>query len=249
MRKDFLLAGLLWLVLTAGGEVVAVQWDYLPYAAAEQADIIDEAFEILVYMAVPVMAFVFAAVGYSFIRFRRNGQDFEDGPPVRGHKGVIGGWIGITTALTFLVIVYPGAVGWFEIHEGDHTPDDLVVQVEGSRWTWKVTYPNQQVVSFSEMVLPVDQKTLFEVTATDVVHAFWVPAFRMKIDAVPGRTTEIRITPDKTGTEELDPGFRMQCAELCGLGHFVMKMPVRVVEMDEFEAWVAQNTSKASIGR
>ena len=71
MRKDFLLAGLLWLVLTAIGEVVAVQWDYLPVAAAEQADIIDEAFEILVYMAIAVCAFVFAAVAYSFFRFRK----------------------------------------------------------------------------------------------------------------------------------------------------------------------------------
>lgn len=246
MRKDFLLAALLWLVLTAIGEVVAVQWDYLPLAAAEQADIIDEAFEILVYMSIPVMAFVFAAVIYSFVRFRRSGDDFEDGPPIRGHKGVIGGWVTITTALTLMVIVFPGAVGWFELHEGDHTPDDLVVQVEGSRWVWKVTYPNQQVVSFTEMVLPVDQKTLFQVTATDVLHSFWVPAFRMKIDAVPGRTTEIRITPDKLGSEGLDNGFRLQCAELCGLGHYVMTIPVRVVEMEEFEAWVAQNTSKAS---
>lgn len=247
MGKDFLLVGLLWAVLTAAGEVAAIQWDYLPLAAAEEADIIDEAFEVLVYMSVPVIAFVFAAVGYSFFRFRRRNGEFEDGPPVRGHKGVIGGWLGITSALTFLLIVYPGAIGWFEIHEGDHTPDDLVVQVEGSRWVWKVTYPSQDVVSFTEMVLPVHQKTLFEVTSTDVVHAFWVPAFRMKIDAVPGRTTEIRITPDKTGAEDLDPGFRLQCAELCGLGHYIMRVPVRVVDMDEFEAWVAANSSKASI--
>ncbi len=246
MQKDFLLAAILWLVLTAIGEVIAVQWDYLPLAAAEQAEIIDEAFEILVYMSIPVMAFVFAAVIYSFFRFRRSGDDFEDGPPIRGHKGVIGGWVTITTALTLLVIVFPGAVGWFELHEGDHTPDDLVVQVQGSQWAWIVTYPNQQVVSATEMVLPVDQKTLFQVTAVDVLHSFWVPAFRMKIDAVPGRTTEIRVTPDKVGSEEVDTGFRLQCAELCGLRHFAMVIPVRVVEMEEFEEWVAQNTTKAS---
>ena len=98
MRKDFLLAGLLWLVLTAAGEVLAYQWDYLPLAAAEEAEIIDEAFEVLVYMAVPVMAFVFAAITFSFFRFRRSGEDFEDGPPVRGHKGVISGWIAVSTA-------------------------------------------------------------------------------------------------------------------------------------------------------
>ena len=247
MRKDFLLAGILWLGLTVIGEVVAIRWDYLPLAAAEEAGIIDEAFKILVYMAVPVCAFVFAAVVYSFLRFRRTGPDFEDGPPIRGHKGVIGGWLAITTALTVMVIIWPGTTGWLELHEGDHTPDDLVVQVEGSRWVWKMTYPGQNVVSFTEMVLPVDQKILFEVSATDVVHAFWVPAFRMKIDAVPGRITEIRATPDRVGAVEDDSGYRLQCAELCGLGHYVMSVPVRVVEMEEFEAWVAQNSSKASI--
>ncbi len=152
----------------------------------------------------------------------------------------------VSTALTVVVIFFPGITGLWEIREGDDTPDDLVVQVEGSRWVWKVTYPAQGVISFTEMVLPVGQKTLFEVTATDVLHSFWVPAFRMKIDAVPGRTTTIRVTPDRTGSEDDDSGFRLQCAELCGLGHYVMKVPVRVVEIEEFEAWVAQNSSKAS---
>lgn len=244
LRKDFLLAGLLWLVLTAIGEVVAVNWDFQPLAAAEEANIVDEAFRVLVYMGIPVCAFVFATLIYSFIRFRRNGEDFEDGPPIRGHKGVIGGWLAISTALTVLVIIYPGTIGWLDLRASADTPDDLVIQVEGSRWVWKMTYPDQQVVSFTDLVLPVDQKVLFEVTATDVLHSFWVPAFRIKIDAVPGRTTTIRVTPNRTGSEEVDSGFRLQCAELCGLGHYVMKVPVRVVEMDEFEAWVAENTTK-----
>ena len=246
MRKDFLLAGLLWLGLTAIGEVAAFQWDFHPLAAAEEADIYDEAFNALVYMAIPVCAFVFATVIYSFFRFRRRGDDFEDGPPVRGHKGVIGGWLAISTALTVMVIIYPGTTGWLELRASANTPDDLVVQVEGSQWFWKMTYPDQQVVSFTELVLPVDQKVLFEVTSTDVLHSFWVPAFRIKIDAVPGRTTTTRATPNRTGSEESDSGFRLQCAEICGLGHLVMSVKVRVVEMDEFEAWVAEKTTKAS---
>lgn len=245
VRRDFLLAGLLWLVITAIGEVVAVNWDFQPLAAAKEADIVDEAFNALVYMAIPVCAFVFAAVIYSFIRFRRSGQDFEDGPPIQGHKWVIGGWLAVSTALTVVVIIFPGTIGLLDLRASADTPDDLVIQVEGSRWVWKMTYPDQNVVSFTELVLPVDQKTLFEVTSTDVLHSFWVPAFRIKIDAVPGRTTTIRVTPDQTGGEEVDAGFRLQCAELCGLGHLVMKVQVRVVEMDEFEAWVAQKTTKA----
>ena len=246
MRRDFLFAGLLWLGLTAIGEVIAVSWDFQPLAAAKEADIVDGAFRALVYMGIPVCAFVFAAVIYSFIRFRRNGQDFEDGPPIHGHKGVIGGWLAMSVALTVMVIIYPGTIGWLDLRASADTPDDLVVQIEGSQWIWKVTYPDRNVVSYTELVLPVDQKTRFEITATDVLHSFWVPVFRIKIDAVPGRTTTIRVTPDRTGSEEVDSGFRLQCAEICGLGHLVMKVQVRVVEMDEFEAWIAQKATKAS---
>jgi cytochrome c oxidase subunit 2 len=91
-----------------------------------------------------------------------------------------------------------------------------------------------------EMVLPADRRVKFEVTATDVLHAFWVPAFRMKIDAVPGGVTTTYATPNVTGGRDDDIGFRLVCAELCGTGHSVMAMPVRVVEPDEFEAWVAE---------
>jgi len=96
------------------------------------------------------------------------------------------------------------------------------------------------VTSYGEIVLPVDRRVRFEVTSTDVVHSFWVPAFRMKVDAVPGLTTTVYITPNRTGSLADDNGFRLQCAELCGFGHYVMGVPVRVVEQGEFEAWIAQ---------
>ncbi|MCS7295733.1 MAG: cytochrome c oxidase subunit II, partial [Dehalococcoidia bacterium] len=74
----------------------------------------------------------------------------------------------------------------------------------------------------------------------DVVHSFWIPAFRMKIDAIPGRTTYMVVRPVVTGSFDDDQAFRVQCAELCGLDHAKMWLPVRVVEREEFEAWVQQ---------
>ncbi len=65
----------------------------------------------------------------------------------------------------------------------------------------------------------------------DVIHSFWVPQFRLKTDAVPGITTQIRVTPDKVGT------YQVVCTELCGLGHATMRQTVRVVEQAEFDAW------------
>lgn len=117
---------------------------------------------------------------------------------------------------------------------------DLVVQVEGSRFSWKITYPQHNVTTFKELVLPVGKHVRFDVSATDVLHAFWVPAFRMKIDAVPGLPTTVYATPNKTGSFEDDSGFRLQCAELCGILHGNMTVPVRVLEQGQFDAWVAQ---------
>jgi cytochrome c oxidase subunit 2 len=81
----------------------------------------------------------------------------------------------------------------------------------------------------------------------DVLHSVWVPAFRQKIGAVPGLHTTIFTTLTHTGTPD-DAAYRLQCAELCGLDHSDMVMPVRVVEPSEFTAWVALRTSGAPSG-
>lgn len=86
--------------------------------------------------------------------------------------------------------------------------------------------------------MPIDQVVLFKVTSFDVIHSAWFPAFRMKIDAVPGITTNMAIVPNLSGTMGEDPNFRLQCAELCGTGHAIMSLPVRVVTEAEFDAWI-----------
>ena len=79
-------------------------------------------------MGIPVCAFVFSFVAYSLFRFRRSGQNFEDGPPVRGHKGVIGGWIAVSTVLTLFLIVYPGTIGWLDLigAHGDYRNPEMM---------------------------------------------------------------------------------------------------------------------------
>ena len=80
----------------------------------------------------------------------------------------------------------------------------------------------------------------FYVQAKDVLHDFWVPAFRMKIDAVPGITTNYRVTPNRLGT------YPVVCAELCGLGHSVMRSTAHVVTPAAFDAWIAKQTAPAA---
>ncbi len=210
-------------------------------------------------MAVPVFAFVLAAMAYSMFRFRRRGDTLEDGPPIHSNGKVVAAWFTLTSALTILMIIYPGVIGLLDLRDGhinnpSSRESDMVVEVQGSRWLWTVTYPEQGITLFSAqpdetVVLPLGKLIRFDVTATDVLHSFWVPAFRMKIDAVPGQVTTVFARPTKTGTFEDDAGFRLQCAEMCGLQHKDMWVRVRVVEEDEFEAWVAEKGSKASVSR
>ena len=127
---------------------------------------------------------------------------------------------------------------------------DLVVELEARTFAWRVSYPSLNISRLrKEMVLPVGKHVRFDVTSKDVIHSFWISAFRVKIDAVPGLVTTEYATPDRTGSFEDDFNLRLQCAELCGVGHATMTMPVRVVEQGEFDAWVAENAKTARKGR
>ena len=233
---------ILWAALTAVGEFLIIAYAPfpLPFVAAIEGQIVDDAFRILMMLAVPVFSFVVAMLIYSVLRFRHRGEPVQDGPAIRSHGFFIAAWMIITTALTIVMIVHPGITGMKSLQDQASKKVDLVIKVEGSRWSWKITYPQHNVTSQNEMALPVGKHIRFEVSATDVLHAFWIPAFRMKIDAVPGMVTKVYATPTKVGSFETDAGLRLQCAELCGLLHAKMVMPVRVLEQKQFDVWLAQ---------
>ncbi len=234
----------IWLALTLAGLVAFWNSPFLPDEFAHEAHISDDAFKLLVRLAIPVAALVLAMLIVALFSFRTHGEPADEGPPLRGNRWVSGLWIAITSALTLVVIINPGLVGLAQIRGGSQ--EDLVVRVEGSRWFWKITYPGDpsteedDVVTTDELVLPIQQRAKFEITATDVLHSFWIPAFRIKMDAVPGHPTVTYATPSRIGTSASDWNLRLQCAELCGTGHSIMGIPVRVVEPVEFEAWLAE---------
>ncbi len=233
----------IWLVLTAVGEVLILAWDFFPVSAAKEAKVVDDAFLLLVQLAIPVLAFVVATLGYSLLRFRRAGEPTTDGPPSRTHGKWIGFWFAWTTALTVAVIIHPGFSGLGDLRASADDEPDLVVNVTGQQWVWLFEYPDLGVSTVNQLVLPVNKLVRFNVTARpdDVLHSFWIPAFRVKIDAVPGLVTETYATPTETGEFDHDVNFRVQCAELCGTGHANMFARVRVVEQSEFDEWVAQS--------
>ncbi|MCH7744533.1 MAG: hypothetical protein IIC84_00485 [Chloroflexi bacterium] len=128
MNRHVLIVAILWAAFTVAGEALVISYSPFPVAGAEEADVVDEAFTLLTYLAVPIFAFVLAIILYSMLRFSRRGEPSEDGPPMRTHTPFIVAWFVITTALTIFVIINPGIIGINELRADREV--DLLVQIE-----------------------------------------------------------------------------------------------------------------------
>lgn len=230
--RHVILVGLAWTVVTLALIALAVAAPLFPAAASKEARIVDGAFLVLLVVSVPVFALVEVVVVYSALRFRATGD--EDGPPVEGGLRVSASWI----AVTLVMVLGLAAFGWVGMNELQHAHErpDLVVRVTGKQFAWQFEYPSLGVKT-TELRVPKDRLVRFELESPDVLHSFWIPAFRVKQDVVPGRTIAITATPTEVGRYEI------LCAELCGVGHTIMKAPVQVMDQVAFDAWAS--TAKA----
>lgn len=236
-RRDIAIVATLWLVLTAAAEWWVSQTPIQPVRASEEAEIIDEAFDLLLYLGIPVFTFVLVILVYAILRFRSN--DDADGPAIHYDRRFAWPWLAITAGLAIFVTIHPGLTGLAELAADDYDAD-LAVEVTSEQWHWTFDYVDYGVTleEADEFVLPEGKRILLRVSSTDVIHSLWIPAFRIKADAVPGRVHEVYLTPTETGGFDTDPNFRVQCAEMCGTGHARMRADVRVVTAAEFESWI-----------
>jgi cytochrome c oxidase subunit 2 len=237
VRKSWIPVFLIWAVYTALGVWLVSSTSVMPAQFSHEAEVIDDAYELLEVLAVPVMALVLAIMTWGAIAWRSSGAEREDGPPQRTSRAVVSIWLVGTTALGIGLLINPGFVGLSDLR-GEPT-QDYVIELQAQQFSWEVTYGNE-AVSVSELVVPMDKRVRYDVTSLDVLHSFWVPAFRTKIDAVPGLTTQVRITATHEGTMDDDVNLRIQCAELCGAGHANMMIPVRVVSDTEWHQYIEE---------
>lgn len=119
-------------------------------------------------------------------------------------------------------------------------PPEFVVNATGMQYAWLFTYPETEVVA-GEMHVPVNRDVLVNISANDVIHAFWVPEFRLKQDAVPGRQTELRFTANKIGE------YPLICAELCGAYHGAMKTKIVVESQADFDNWLQTQVASSDV--
>ena len=127
-------------------------------------------------------------------------------------------------------------IGFSQYRELRSPPDDaLRIYVVAKQWMWQFVYPNGSAAE-TELRVPVGQPVEVLITSRDVIHSFYVPAFRLKQDAVPGRVTYLWFTADKPGT------YDILCAEYCGTGHSQMRGRVIVMPPAEYAKWVSGQT-------
>jgi cytochrome c oxidase subunit II len=220
------------------GIAITLYMDWFPEDASGAAGDIDTLYDVLLICSVPVFILVMTIAIYSVVRFRAKPGDMGDGPPIHGNARLEIIWV----TIPFVMVTALAAYGWIVLDDIEaKAQDEMVVNVTGRQFTWTFEYPQQKVNS-EVLVLPVDRPVEFKIKTKDVLHSFWVPEFRLKSDAVPGLTTIIRLTPNRSGR------YEVVCAELCGLGHSTMRQFVRVVPPGDFENWLERQAAAGGAG-
>ena len=202
----------------------------MPPIGAEEAVLIDELFQTMLGIAAAVFLLVVGALLYAVFRFRRRPGHQGEGIPIRGSNRLELAWTFMPALIVFWLAAYSSQV-LFRIH--DHREDPLVVRVIARQFVWQFEYPAYGV-SAPELHVPAGSPVQLELVAQDVIHSFWVPAFRLKQDALPQTSTMLSFTATLPGE------FPIVCAELCGAGHAVMRSLVVVHPPEEFSRWLEE---------
>jgi len=228
---------------------------------------------LIFYVCVAIGVVVFGVMIWSLVKFRKSQGAIADTTMVHNTKVEIV-WTAVPVAILIAMAV-PAANTLVELEDTRNT--ELTIKVTGFQWGWQYDYLDNGVVFFSRLardadaarrlasgadvtkiehyllnvdnplIVPSGTKVRLLVTANDVIHSWWVPAFGMKKDAIPGYVNEMwfKVDADKTGV------YRGQCVELCGRDHAFMPIVVDVRSKADFESWLkttAESQKQASAG-
>ena len=220
-------------IATAIGIVIALLIPWFPKEASRQAGDIHTLYDVLLIASVPVFVLVETVVVFAVIRFRmRPGQELEDGPPIHGNTRLEVVWTIAPALLIVALVTYAYTV----LRSNEATKsNEMTINVTERQFAFEFGYPQssgKQVLS-PVLYMPVNRPVVFKLRSMDVIHSFFVPNFSEKLDAVPGITTTVRVTATHTGA------YPVECTELCGAGHSLMRAGVRVVSQSQFNAWMS----------
>ncbi|HXE79409.1 MAG TPA: cytochrome c oxidase subunit II [Vicinamibacterales bacterium] len=181
---------------------------------------------------VTVLVIVFA------IKYRRRHAD-EVGAPIHGSLALELVWTGVPFLIAMVMFVWGASVFFAIVRVPDETLDIYAV---GKQWMWKFQHRGGQR-EINELHVPLNTPVRIILTSEDVLHDLYLPAFRVKMDAIPGRYTQLWFTATKPGT------YHLFCAEYCGTKHSGMVGSVIVIEPDEYQAWLSGGAAEGTLAQ
>lgn len=216
----------------------------LPDPASREGRSISSLYQFVLVLAVIVAAIVWGLLSVAILRYRRRPADraSEAIPPqIGGHIPLEALWT-IVPLLTILIIFGLTLVTLDDV-EARRGDDPIELHVEAFRWGWRMSYPAEGVAVEGfldpgpEAVVPVGRPLQITLTSADIIHAFYVPEFLYKRDAIPGHPQVFELTVERAGT------YTGQCAEFCGVFHSRMPFSIRAVGESEYEAWLNEQAA------
>jgi cytochrome c oxidase subunit 2 len=230
LRNPYVQVGIWTLGIGAVLTVVVLSVPWLPKSASTAAKPVDTLYDVLAVISCFVFGLVVSILMVSVVHFRRRHNDLSDGEPIHGNSTLEAIWTAIPAALMLGAAVYSALV----LADIEQTKANTQqVEITGRQFAWTFNYDAQNLRT-GELHLVKDTPYHFTLHSKDVIHSFWVPEFRVKKDAVPGITTDIRVTPTRNGH------YTLACTELCGLGHSTMRAPVVVEDQAAWDKWAVQ---------
>ena len=210
---------------------------YLPERASSVAGEVDRVFGFIFWLSLFFLALILALTVVFVVRYRARPGRTEPEPSPSQHSRLELLWSGIPLALVMVVFAV-STVAWLRMVDPEPGRDPLRVQVTGRKWSWWFDHPGGR--GAPELHLVLGRPTELTLASTDVIHSLYLPDFRLKQDAVPGRFTRMAFTPVLAGT------FPILCAEYCGTDHSRM-FASAVVHPDQaaFDAWARQGSAEA----
>ena len=201
----------------------------MPIQASSQAVQIDWLFDIEVKLIAFFFALIMVPLCYSLVVFRQKEGDETDAEHIEGNTPLELTW----TAIPLVIVIALGIIGADNLRQIKTVdPQAVEIKVIAFQWGWRFQYP--EGFSSNKLYLPVNQQVDLKMQSQDVIHAFWVPEFRVSQDVVPGSIEDYRITPTLIGQ------YKVRCNEMCGTSHSYMEAPLMVVSQQDYKSWVDQ---------
>jgi cytochrome c oxidase subunit II len=210
----------------------------LPAAVTSEGREVTQLYTAFLAIAGVVVVVVLGLATFAILRYRRRPGDDELPRQVHGNLRYEAIWTGIPL-LTIVGLLGATILVLNSFETAVRASNPVEISVTGFRWGWRFEYPGQDVTVEGlgapgpEVYVPVGEPIRITLTGADVIHAFFVPQFLFKRDAIPGRETQFGFTVDEPGR------YGGQCAEFCGIYHSKMPFTVVAVPRAEYDAWLA----------